>query len=133
VKRLYVYLYTCRKPSGRGRHFGYAGLTNRPDLRDGQHRASQPWSDLITRRRVWSIGRVPRFVGRGVEWCLIKATAPVYNVQHNRTNPRRIKPWDAREMRRLRDLGGRAYPRVGMIHLAPVALVLIAALYLWSR
>jgi hypothetical protein len=43
---------------------------------------------------------MPRFVGLALERVLILATWPVYNVQGNRWNPRRIKPARARAQAR---------------------------------
>lgn len=96
VERLYLYLYTTRKPSGWGRHFGYAGITNSPALRDRQHR-SKPWYRLVVRRRCVCVGVMPRGLGLILEYALIKITRPVYNVQHNMSNRRRITPWQARQ------------------------------------
>ena len=105
MKRQYLYLYRTRRPSGFGQHIGYIGVTNSPHYRDVQHRAYQPWSDLIACRYVIPLGRVPRFLACFLEALLIQLVLPVYNVQHNRGNPRRIKPWKARAQRDARYYG----------------------------
>lgn len=136
MKRQYLYVYTCRKPAGWGRHFGYSGVTNRPDLRAVQHRAKD-WHDLVIKRHLIPLGRIPRFVALGLEWVLIKVTMPVYNVQHNRANPRRIGPVMARRQRRARDHGSRtlrlATVAWARISYAPVVAFAALAFYLWSR
>lgn len=134
VERLYLYVYTCRRPSGWGRHFGYSGITNSPWHRDRQHRA-KPWYPLVTRRRVIPLGRMPRGLGLALEYVLIKVTRPAYNVQHNRRNSRRITPWQAKAHRLARDAGRRPVaPRLadaGRVALAVAALA--AGLWLGVR
>ena len=132
MKRLYLYVYRTRRPSGWGRHYGYAGITNAPALRDQQHRA-KPWYDLVVKRYVISLGRMPRWLGLSLEWLLIKATMPAYNVHHNRSNPRRIKPWDAKAQRLARDAGHLPYgARLADLALPVVGVVALAA-GLWLR
>lgn len=134
MKRQYLYVYVCRKPSGWGRHFGYSGVTNAPRLRDLQHKAKQPWYPLVIKRHVIPLGRVPRFVAIGLEYLLIKVTMPVYNVQHNRTNPRAIPPSRARAQRINRDRYGFRPARARSFATAlPVLALVIAAVVLWSR
>ena len=142
IERLYLYLYRTRRPSRWGRHNGYAGITNRPDLRDGQHK-SKSWYDLVTKRYVWCIGVMPRFVGLALERLLIALTWPVYNVQGNRWNPRRIKPRDAALQRAARDGARLAFAdrarlvriKINMspLSLAPLVGFIVGALVLWSR
>ena len=131
VERLYLYVYRCRKPSGWGWHNGYSGITNSPWHRDRQHR-SKDWYDLVIRRHCVCIGRMPRGLGLILEYVLIKATLPVYNVQHNRANPRRIKPWTARRQRWLRDHGVPPYAARArdLATLLPVAAFVALAAYL---
>lgn len=135
MKRQYLYLYRTRRPSGWGQHIGYVGVTNSPLHRDVQHRAYQPWSDLIACRYVIPLGRVPRFVALGLEALLIRLTLPVYNVQHNRGNLRRIKPWTARAQRDARYYGRTpvAARFRDVLAALPVVALVIAAVVLWSR
>src|SRR3954462_10478904 len=89
-----------------GTHWGYAGRTNYPARRDAQHRYGyvwdgkrkppQPWSDLIVSRRViFRKKRRMEITTHLLELITIRALFPVYTIQMNRTNPRRIKPWEA--------------------------------------
>lgn len=133
IERLYLYVYRTRRHRGWGVHNGYTGITNHPRLRDRQHQA-KPWYDLVTRRHCVCIGVMPRFLGLALEYLLIKLTLPVYNVQHNSTNPRRVKPWDAKSQRLARDANPRMiklYP--SPLTVLPVVVVVVGALALWSR
>lgn len=82
-----------------GRHFAYCGETSSRYHRDRQHRygggtyghTAKMWADLDPKVYPlpcllpwWAPGRKTQ------EWLYIKLLLPVYNVQHNRTNPRRI-------------------------------------------
>lgn len=133
MKRQYLYVYVTRRPSGWGRHFGYSGVTNHPYLRDQQHQA-KPWYPLVVKRHLIPIGRVPRFVALGLEYVLIKVTRPVYNVQHNTRNARRITPWQAKAHRLAQDAGRTPVrARVGqVVNTLPVLAVAVLAFYLWS-
>jgi len=130
VERLWLYVYVCRRPSGWGRHYGYTGITNSLFHRGQQH-MTKDWYDLVRVRRTIHLGRMPRGLGLILEYLLIKATMPVYNVQHNRHNPRRIKPDTARMQRMHRDMGyGRAIGKVKDLVLIVPGVALLA-LGLW--
>lgn len=130
VERLWLYVYVCRRPSGWWRHYGYAGITNSLFHRGKQHEA-KPWHDLVIKRKTIHLGRMPRGMGLILEFLLIKVTMPAYNVQHNRWNPRRIKPDTARAQRLARNMGhGRAVGKVKDLVLVVPGVVLIA-LGLW--
>lgn len=132
IERLWLYVYVCRRPSGWGRHFGYSGITNSLFHRGRQHERKD-WYDLAIKRRTIRLGRMPRGLGLILEYLLIKVTLPVYNVQHNRHNPRRIKPARARAQRIARDMGyGQAIGKAKDIAmLVPVAGVVLLATGLW--
>lgn len=90
-----------------GARTGYIGkTTQRVQHRIAQHRATQPWADLITSWDVlWESPRVTVF---GLWWreiYYILTRFPVYNVQWNRIrwNPRRIPPYVAQTQRGARD------------------------------
>lgn len=119
-----VYAYTTRKPWARGvlgtipvlgRHLAYVGKTRDGRRRHAQHmgtdmgpyaKVAQPWSNLDPHRYVlWSMRRCPDWLLSAMEVLLIRLLLPVYNVQHNRGNPRRIKPWEAKAQRAARDAG----------------------------
>lgn len=76
---------------------GYIGKTRRfVTTRIQQHRACQPWSDLIVSWDVlWESRRVTAF---GLWWreiYYILTRFPVYNYQWNRWNPRRVSKYRA--------------------------------------
>lgn len=129
-----VYLYRTDRPSGWGRHTAYVGRTCQPLLRHQQHMARQPWSDLRPRRYVLiRVNRCPELVIRFCEWVAIKAIMPVYNIQHNRSNPRRIKPWRAREARLARDAGHRFGAKTrDVLYAMPTLAFIVAAAYFWT-
>lgn len=97
-----------------GRHFAYVGQSNSFRRRDREHLLGssayeaqvlpKSWSDLRPKRYA-----VPvffpgwRWARERQEWLMIKLLMPVYNVQHNRINPRRIKPATAIRQRMMRD------------------------------
>jgi hypothetical protein len=138
-----VYIYRARKPGARLRipllswHFAYVGETFSFHHRHLQHTRGggtygatpKPWSDLDP--YVWL--RIPlppwKWLLRSVETLAILLTWPVYNVQKNRWNPRRIPPLKARVQRMRRNAGTRLWsPRP--IH---VVLILAAAVALWLK
>jgi hypothetical protein len=144
MRRQFLYVYVCRKHLGWGTHFGYVGVTNRPDLRDLQHRADKPWADLIMKRHMIPLGVMPRLVAEALETVLIRVTLPVYNVKHNMGNPRRIKPYAAKQQRWARDGAAQSPWSIGLARrvltarpnlftLVRVAPLVAGALYLWSR
>lgn len=121
-----VYVYWTRKPGARynipvlSRHVGYVGQTSSFWHRHRQHmglgglmvlsnpRSEKPWADLDPVCYRISLPNV-RWLRLMVEALLIWTLFPVYNVQLNRHNPRRIKPWTAQEQRRLRNRGRRPF------------------------
>lgn len=144
MRRQFLYVYVTRKHLGWGRHIGYDGVTNRPDLRDEQHKANSPWYDLVEKRHVIPLGVMPRFLAECLETVLIRATFPVYNVKHNLGNPRRVKPYHAKQQRWARDgadkspwsiaLGRRVLAaRPTLFTFVRVAPLVVGALFLWSR
>lgn len=126
-----VYLYRTDRPSGWGRHIAYVGRTCAPALRHQQHMARQPWSDLRPRRYVLiRVARCPEWFIGVCEYVAIKATMPVYNIQHNRSNPRRITPWRAREARLARNAGSRATAKArDVLYALPTIAFIVAATY----
>ena len=115
-----VYLYRTRKPGALlgwpviGRHTAYVGQTKsfghrhrqhtgRPIANDPYARAGAMWCDLAP--RCYRIPLPPwRWLLLLVEWLMIKIMFPVYNVKHNKANPRRISQFRALQQRRSRDL-----------------------------
>lgn len=139
-----VYAYRARKPWARFRiplvsyHFAYVGESSSFFHRHRQHMlgessfgpcAPKDWADLDA----YVAFRIPlpnwRWLRRSVETVVILAVWPVYNVQKNRWNPRRIKPLVARKHRRMRKSGLR------LAVVRPVHVVLIATAFalLWLK
>jgi len=116
-----VYAYRGLKPGARfhipiiSYQWLYVGETKRRTLRDQQHRYGdrryqvdpKPWSDREPRQALWIPLPPWRWLLRSVETLVILALWPVYNVQKNRWNPRRIHPITAIRHRAERDVGGR--------------------------
>lgn len=112
------YVHRTRKPSAPlglpiiGRHTAYVGETSSRYHRDRQHRygggtygaTAKMYSDLDLK-----IYPLPCLfpnnatARKAQEWLYIKLMLPVYNVQHNRHNPRRITPRQAERQRWARD------------------------------
>jgi hypothetical protein len=93
----------------------YVGQTRqRPETRRDQHLygglGSPPkiWADLVTEWRVtWKRRKTYQFWLDLREAWRIAAKKPQNNIMLNTMNPKRIKPWDAKELRKMRDaLGG---------------------------
>ena len=120
IKRQSIYLYRTRRPGTPWTHNGYVGRTCRLDLRDAQHRADKAWYPLVKRRYVLFSARVPLFLIVALEWLAIKLLMPVYNVQHNRWNPRRVRP------------GRVGQVTVSYLDLVPVAAFVALAVALWG-
>lgn len=105
-----AYAYRTRKPGARynlpilSRHFAYVGQTSSFWHRHRQHSEGKPWADLDP-----ACYRIPlpdwKWLRLVVEQLLIWALWPVYNVQGNRWNPRRITPIEARRQRMVRNRG----------------------------
>lgn len=116
-----VYAYRTRKPGALlglpllGRHWGYVGQTRNPKARHQEHLEGggrygcvpKDWADLEPRRYVlFRMRHCPQWVLDLVEVAVIRTFLPVYNVQHNRGNPRRIRPAVAHLQRLQRDRMG---------------------------
>jgi hypothetical protein len=87
-----------RHPVWRVRCVGYVGKTRQwPARRWAQHEATQPWAHRIVE---WRIVKEWRDISAIALWWAevwrIVLRLPLYNIQWNRHNPRRIKPWKAR-------------------------------------
>ena len=113
-----IYAYRTDKPHAPlalpiiGRHWGYVGRTNNPRRRDMEHikgggryaAVAKDWSDLRPKRKViFKLKRRTEIMTHILEWITIKALLPVYNVEMNLTNPRRITPRRAKAQRFARD------------------------------
>jgi len=117
-----IYLFRTNKPYAilgvplLGRHNGYVGQSKVYRLRWGQHVAgggkyknvAKLWSDLDP--EPWRILPLPAWLFLRAPWAVdslealcILLTAPVYNVQLNGWNPRRIPPARLRRQRAWRD------------------------------
>lgn len=113
-----LYVWRGRKPHAPlglpviGRRVLYVGQTSSRYHRDRQHAhgdsrydaGSASWSDLAPKVYplpcLFPAWRRARLIQ---EWLWIKLTFPVYNVQHNRGNPRRISRERAAAQREARD------------------------------
>lgn len=124
------YVWRTRKPHAPiglpfiGRHFAYGGETGSRYHRDLQHirgggsysTLPKPWSDLDPKPYP-----LPCFFPNNrrfrqfQEKLYIRLLLPVYNVEHNKGNPRRITPRKAAQQRAERD----AYGKITVVaHLA---------------
>jgi hypothetical protein len=117
-----VYVWRTRKPGAilgwpiLGRHTAYVGQSSSFAHRRRQHlgkpapwdayaTTGQPWADLSP--RCYEIPLPPwKWLRLLVEWALIKVLFPVYNVKHNKANPRRISQPRAIQMRMQRERAG---------------------------
>ena len=77
--------------------YGYIGKTRQLVInRLRQHGASQPWWDtVVSFETLWESPRCSPFRLWWEEVWRIVVLFPLYNIQWNRANPRRIKPWTA--------------------------------------
>lgn len=141
-----VYLIRTRKPGARMRipflstHWGYVGETTSFGRRLAQHligggryqAVPKDWADLVV-----SVHRIPlpawKWLLRSVETVMICLTWPVYNIQKNRWNPRRIKPWTAHTQRALRDRGIRLLSFTMADAVALCVLVLAVAAWIGAH
>jgi hypothetical protein len=134
-----VYAYRTLKPYfGVFRHWGYAGKTRSPLLRHQEHtvgggrwgRDPQPWADLDPKRYViWRSEAVRDWRLALMEVLAIWLLLPVYNVQHNLANPRRITKRQAAKMRAWRDMGTPRWLVFRPGHLiVPIILIIIWSL-----
>jgi hypothetical protein len=117
-----VYVWRTRKPGAWfgwpivGRHTAYVGQTSSFAHRRRQHLGTpapwdayatrgQPWSDLSP--RCYEIPLAPwKWWRKLVEYVLTKILLPVYPVQYNKWNPRRISQPRAIQMRMQRERAG---------------------------
>ncbi|MFI2663305.1 hypothetical protein [Micromonospora carbonacea] len=102
---------------------GYIGQTRQTvKQREGQHRVSQPFGDLIVggswviEEGFWTDAELDakeqHYIRGGA--VLVPGQAPqrpVYNIDHNRENPNRIPPWDALAHRQAREPGWQPPPK----------------------
>lgn len=144
-----IYAYRTDKPHAPlalpliGRHWGYAGRTNNASRRHQEHvqgggryaAVAKPWADLRPKRLViFRRKERTEAMTHFLEWVTIKILLPVYNVDMNRTNPRRITPHRAKAQRFARDQFG-ITARVTKLALrwALYAVVVAVAFWMWSR
>jgi hypothetical protein len=110
VRRTGVWAWLFRRPA-----LGYVGKTRQwVKARWRQHEASQPWADTVVEWRV--IREWKDISGIALWWAevwRIVLWLPLYNIQYNRLNPRRIRPWTAQRQARRR---GRYVSRVPMAY-----------------
>jgi hypothetical protein len=148
-----IYLFRTRKPYAMiglpviGRHNGYTGQTRDYRLRWAQHiigggkyrAVPKSWSDLDP--KPWRILPLPRWlflhaprVVDLLEAVCIFATAPVYNVQLNKGNLRRISLQRAAMQRRFRDNAPTSW-RIGAMFIWSTGRLLLisgVAVLLWQ-
>jgi hypothetical protein len=116
-RRLYrgsVYAIRVRHPhTWKIIRFGYIGKTRRSvEVRIAEHAERQPWRHLIVDYEV-----LVRLVDHSrmrlrlrlwwAEVWRIMLFRPLFNIEWNRRNPRRIKPWDARKLATTKTGAGR--------------------------
>lgn len=101
---------------------GYIGQTRYPELRAAQHRADQPFADLIVNiiiidQGVWDKAqldaREEMWIRAGAEVGGRRAQLPRYNHDHNLGNPDRVEVWRAVEQRQRREPGWQPSPKSG--------------------
>jgi hypothetical protein len=113
-----VYVWRTRKPGALlgwpiiGRHFAYVGETSSFKHRERQHlgrpipndpyaSTGAAWCDLAP--RCYRIPLRGKWLRKIAEPLLVWTLFPVYNVQFNKHNPRRISRYRAIQMRATRD------------------------------
>jgi hypothetical protein len=115
-----IYAYRANKPNAIigltfiGRHWVYVGRTNDLERRDAEHMigggrydaVAKQWADLRPRRYViCKLRRRREWRTHLLERLFILLFLPVYNVQYNSGNPRRIRRVDQMRQRAARDRG----------------------------
>lgn len=123
-----IYAYRTLRPSRRRpRHWAYVGKTRDGRRRHRQHMGvrlptdrydapGQPWNDLDpVRYVVWRSRKVRAWRLALMEFMFVRLLLPVYNVQMNAGNPRRITPHMARMQRNARDVGKRVTPDLAQV------------------
>lgn len=104
VRDCHLYRFWVRHPVTGERVLGYVGETVRmPFERLMEHVYSQPWADTIVAWEVDDIAYPGKRAVLAAEAVAIRREKPLYNVEHNTGNPRRIIPPDAIRQRRARD------------------------------
>lgn len=145
-KKCGCYVWRTRKPHAVaglpliGRHTAYVGQTNNRYYRDNQHRygdgrygsVSKSWMDLDP--KVYSLPCLFPHVKRCREWqekIYIRCLWPVYNVEWNKGNPRRIAPGRAQTQRWARDKSRFRFNVIPAVARGTLALIVFAGL-LWT-
>ncbi len=139
ARRPGLYLYRTRRHLRPGSQWGYAGLSNRLDLRDAQHKG-KPWYDLVIYRLTfqlpWWLGW--RWVLAPLETLLILAALPRYNWSKN-PRPGKCGPRQQQAERLIRDTTNTTYvthaaARDWLYRLAAASIILVGiGGYLWDR
>lgn len=104
LRRAYVYaLHVVNPRTGREVRFGYIGKTRRPvRVRVGEHVERQGWGHLITGYEVlWhrsdhSLLWLELRLWWAEVWRIV-LHRPLFNIEWNRRNPSRIKPWEVQK------------------------------------
>lgn len=91
---------------------GYIGESLRPPMARMMEHYLKDWSDTIVGYRV--LGRYDsKGAALAAEEAFVRERQPIYNVEYNMANPRRIEPWKWREQaldRQRRGIGTTARP-----------------------
>jgi hypothetical protein len=110
--RLYRFFVTDPRTNYTTKTLGYVGESVRlPFQRMMEHIYEQPWADTIVGWEVDATVYPGKAAVLAAEEAAIKAERPLYNVEHNRGNPRRVKPWDAERQAAERGRMLRPQPR----------------------
>lgn len=112
VRDCRLYRFWVRHPVTGERTLGYIGETYRQPLtRLLEHLMDQPWADTIIGWEVDDEVFAGKAAVLAAERFTIETELPLYNVDHNRANPRRIPPPLAMKQRRARDAAKAAQER----------------------
>ena len=100
-KRAYVYVISVtHQDLGTYEPFGYIGQTVRdPYVRLAEHVEDKEWAGWIVGVNVLWTGTCTQAQLDEIERRAIVTYKPLYNIEHNMTNPRRIKPWEVKRRR----------------------------------
>lgn len=108
----HLYAFTVRHPRTGRRVCGYVGKTRRdPRVRYEEHLgngrygdAAKPWTDTVTDWRVIYSSKRVSDIGLSLrEQLHIRLRRPLYNIEYNGRNRRRVKPWEAKAQRLSRN------------------------------
>lgn len=136
-----IYAYRTDKPAAVirlplfGRHWAYAGRTCNGVRRDLEHLTGggryntvpKPWADLApTRYVIFRRKRRMEITTKFLEVLTIRVLLPVYNVEYNRGNPRRIKPYVQKAQRAARN--ERNYGKILFYSMRPAIPVFVTLL-----